>query len=394
MIEEIVGFSIDGRAATDLVPDLLELEVEEDIASADVFRARLAVTTRPDGSWTYLDDERFRVWKRLAVEAGYPGATDTLVDGYVTHVEVKLLAEGACYLEVSGMDASAVLDLEHKERAWPNKADHEIAQEIFRAHGLSSVVEDTVARPADSVATTLQSDTDMRFLRWLAARSGFECFVRGGVGYFRAPNLSEPPQSPLAIGVAEHASLVTLELAVDGTPVTHPEIRRIDPFEKREESASLTSSPWRALGRTSLAALRGSLPDARALLRRQSPATLQEMQGRARDAYGAADRFVKVTGEIDARAYGAVLRAKRLVTLGGAGETYSGHYYVTKVRHVFTADGYAQHFEARRNGLGLTGSESFRPTGRAAVAASVADFAFGDRVLPDRQTSTTVNGGS
>jgi len=394
MIEEIASLSLDGQRQDDLVADLLELEVEEDIASADVFRARIALTTQRDGSWTYLDDERFRVWKRLAIEAGYSGATDTLIDGYVTHVEVKLLPDGDSYLELSGLDASAVLDLEQKERAWPNKADHEIAREIFQAHGLSSVVEDTVARPQEAQATTLQSDTDMRFLRALAARNGFECYVRGGLGYFRSPNLTEPPQGPLALALGDDATLVSLDFSVDGTPVTHVELRRIDPFEKREEIETLTASPRRALARTSLASLRGNLPDARSLLRRAPPSTRQAMKGRALAAYAGADGFVHAQGEIDSRAFGAVLRAKRLVTLRGAGRTYSGHFYVTKVRHAFTVDGYTQHFEACRNGLGVTGTEDFRSAARAAVAAGAANLALGNRVLPDRQTSTTVNRGN
>jgi phage protein D len=259
---------------------------------------------------------------------------------------------------------------------------------------LSSVVEDTVARPPEAQATTLQSDTDMRFLRGLAARNGFECYVRGGTGYFRSPNLTEPPQGPLAVAIGDDATLVSLDFSVDGTPATHVEVRRIDPFEKREDTETLTASPRRALARTSLAALRGNLPDARSLLRRSAPATRQEMKGRALGAYEGADRFVRAQGEIDSRAFGGVLRAKRLVTLGGAGRTYSGHFYVTKVRHAFTVDGYTQHFEACRNGLGVTGTEDFRPAARKAVAAGVANLTLGNRVLPDRQTNTTVNRGN
>ena len=47
------------------------------------------------------------------------------------------------------------------------------------------------------------------------------------------------------------------------------------------------------------------------------------------------------------------------VTIKGIGETHSGVYYVTHVNHVFTADGYIQRFQVKRNGLMPTGAEKF-----------------------------------
>jgi phage protein D len=55
-----------------------------------------------------------------------------------------------------------------------------------------------------------------------------------------------------------------------------------------------------------------------------------------------------------------VLRPHRLVLIKGAGKTYSGKYYVTKVVHEMKGDGtYRQTFEARRNARDVDGSEQF-----------------------------------
>jgi hypothetical protein len=44
----------------------------------------------------------------------------------------------------------------------------------------------------------------------------------------------------------------------------------------------------------------------------------------------------------------------------GAGKTYSGKYYVTRVVHELKGDGsYTQNFEARRNARDVDGSENF-----------------------------------
>jgi phage protein D len=357
VIAEIVRVLLDGRPADDLVPDITAVDVEEGVDIADVFAIRLAVVVQPDGSWSHVDDPRLQVWKRVTVEAGFPDAVETVIDGYVTHVEVFLSGDQEPYLEVAGMDATALMDLEEKQAAWPNKKDHEIARAVFGAYGLSAEVEDTTAQHAEAVSTVLQSETDIRFLRRLAARNGFECHVKGTRGFFRSPNLQDPPQKAVALGVGEDASVIALTAQVDGTPATAPEIRRVDPVEKQVETKRLAETPRRRLGASTLTELRAGLPDGRVLLRRQAAASVTEMESRLRGAYEGATRFVVAEGEIDARAYRAVLRARGLVTLQGIGQRYSGLYYVSRVRHAFTADGYTQRFQAYRNGLGPTGDE-------------------------------------
>jgi phage protein D len=395
VITEIVSVAIDGAVQDALVPDIVEVEVEDDVAVASVFRVRIAISQRRDGSWKHLDDERFAVWRRVTIDAGYPGSAETIIDGYITHLEARLSTEDP-YLEISGLDVSAAMDLEEKQRAWANKKDHEIAQDVFSSYGLSYQVEDTVAGHEDDVATILQNETDIRFLRRLAARNGFECHVHAGTGFFRSPNMQDPPQPLLAVEFGSETNVSDVIIRVDGTPATEAEIRRIDPLEKREERETLAESPRRSLGARPLAALRGGQPAGRVLVRNQPSAVAREMQTRLRQAYEGASGFVTVEGEVDSRVYRGVLRARRLVTVKGAGASFSGFYYVTRVRHVFTADGYTQSFAAYRNAIGLTGQESF-----AAASLPIpiepglaqGSRAAGNRVLPAQQVGATVPGG-
>jgi hypothetical protein len=158
----------------------------------------------------------------------------------------------------------------------------------------------------------------------------------------------------------------------------------------------LTETPRRELGARTLAALRSGQPNGRVLLRQQPAVSSQEMRGRLREAYQPASQFVTVEGEVDSRPYGHVLRAKRLVTIKGAGERFSGIYYVTRVRHTFSIEGYSQHFEACRNGLGLTGDEEFGAFALPLAAPGGlgnASIAAGNRVLPAQQQTATVPAG-
>jgi phage protein D len=342
-------------------PTSMDIEVEEHIDSADVFRVRIALSIQGDGTWTHLEDPRFAIWNQLKIVGGYPGDNTTLIDGYITHVSASLSGPGTedSFLEITGMDGSALMDLEEKQVAWPNKKDSDIAQQIFTSYGFTHVVEDTQLQHAEAVATILQSESDIRFLRRLAARNGFECYVQGQRGFFRSPNLQDPPQKILAIQFGDQTNLASLGIQVDGTPPTTLEIRRIDPVAKQVDRETLTDLPRRKLGRQTLKELRSRRKDGRRLIKQHPAAATLEMKSELRSAYDAAGEFVTLTGQIDARAYGAVLRAKKLVTVKGIGSTYSGLYYVSRVRHLFTSDGYQQSFEAFRSGLGLLGTESF-----------------------------------
>lgn len=395
-IKEVVNISINGEKQGSLIPDLIRIEVEEEVDAASVFRVELALTVERDGKWRYIDEKLFQVWNRLSIEAGYPDSgVETLIDGYITHVNVNLSNDAEeSTLEISGMDASALMDLEEKQLAWSNKKDSEIAQQIFLSYGLSYEIEDTVVRPQETVVTTLQTESDIRFLRRLAARNGFECTLRGSKGYFRSPTLDLPPQKILAIRFGGETNLTSLRFRVDGTPASDLTIRRIDPFEKQEAKETMSESPRRKLGAKGLADLQSSARKGRLLLKNQIAASSEEMRGRLREAYRGGDRFVHVEGEIDARVYRAVLRSKRLVTIKGAGEQYSGRYYVTRVRHLFTLDGYTQSFEGARNGVGLTGDEVFAaaalPTVISLPGLGGASVESGNRVLPAQQEGSTI----
>ena len=392
---ELVILSLNGARRDDLRDDLAEIEIEEHVDSADVFRVRLSSAVRADGTWRHLDDGDLAIWNRLAIRAGYPGSNDTLIDGYITHVHIALSGSGAdeSYLELTGSDASAVMDLADRQVAWANKKDSDIAQAIFASYGLAWEVEDTEFLRGERIATTLQSETDIRFLRRLAARNGFECFVQGNRGYFRTANLQDAPQNTLTVPVG---NLTALRFELDGTPPSRLEIRRLDPFDKREQRALLTQLPERQLARRSLDDLRGDTRVGRRVLRHRPTVSSQELRARLRAGYAGAAGFVVASGEIDGRSYGAVLRARRLVGIDGAGPTHSGNYYVTRVRHRLTGDAYVQSFEARRNAVGLLGSENLAPAAGPLpiTPGSSAAASTGNRLLPAQPTGSLTEGGS
>jgi hypothetical protein len=58
-----------------------------------------------------------------------------------------------------------------------------------------------------------------------------------------------------------------------------------------------------------------------------------------------------------------LFRARRTALVKGLGTALSGRYLVSKVRHVVSLAGHAQHLTLTRNALGLTGDEPFESGG-------------------------------
>lgn len=352
---------IEEEEALDLFDDLLEMEVEEDHRLAAAFRIRVAATRGGDGLWRYLDDERVKLWNKLAVTVTAGDEEQELVSGYVTHLRASIAAsEDGSYVEILGMDATCLMALEEKIKDWPGKSDSDIAREIFQGYGLASVVDETGVMREEAINTTMQRETDIQFLKRMARRNGFDCFVREGKGYFRKPVLTDPPHPVLAAHFGDETTLTSFEAKADALRPTRVESHQFDVVAKEPQVATVETSALRPLGRD--AALSLAPPEgveSRLFVKHAVATTVAEMQNLGGALVEEAGWFVEGGGEVDTAVYGAVLRARGLVAVKGVGEAFSGLYYLTNVRHVFGGDRYVQHFRGRRNALAPTGPADF-----------------------------------
>jgi phage protein D len=363
MRHESLHIEIDGREAADLYPYLVRVEVEEDDQLAAMFRLYLEIWLRPDGSWRHLEDERLAPWKRVTVAAGFESGREPLIDGYITHLRPVFDPDPSrCRLELWGMDASVLMDREEKLKAWPNKADSEIAAEVFDDYGLDPQVVDTVLVHDEAVSTIVQRETDIRFLRRLALRNGFDCYVEGTTGFFRPPPTDAAPQPVLAAHFGEETTITRLTLEVDALAPTSVAMAQVDRASKEVLAATAGTSRQAALGRDPAAA---QLPDdidpASVFVSGNVTTGSEEMAALCQGLFHRAEWFVTAEGEVAGNRYGHVLRPRGTVTVKGVGEAHSGVYYVCHVTHRFSPDGYVQSFRLKRNALRVAGSESFAP---------------------------------
>jgi hypothetical protein len=350
---------IDDTDASDLMLALAEMEIEEDHRLTARFKIKLAINLLGDGSWSFLDDERLVLWQKVSIKINVADEEVELLKGYITHIKPHIEAEeNNSYLVLMGMDGSCLMSVEEKIKDWPNKTDSDIANEIFQSHSLDAQVDTVDVVHDEAVSTIIQRDTDIRFLRTLARRNGFECFVKGDAGYFRKPVFTEPPQPVLASHFGAETNLVSFDASLNALRPTKVEMFQIDTVAKEILDADVQQADQRQLGRD--AALAVTIPDGNGskMFVKQVLATSQtEMENFCQALLNEAEWFIEANGEINTVIYGSVLQTRKLVPIKGVGEPFSGLYYVTNVKHVFTGDSYVQKFSARRNALAPTPSD-------------------------------------
>lgn len=361
MERENFTIEIEDEEAADLYQDLVSLEVELDDDLANMFRMQIVILQQPDGVWKYLDDERFMVWKKVKITAGFESGAEELISGYITHVKPYFDPDPSqCMLEIWGMDGSVLMDREEKLKDWSNKKDSDIASEILGVYGFTPEVEDTEVIHDEAISTIIQRETDMQFLKRLARRNGFECYVEGEKGYFGRPQVDSEPQPMLAVHFGGETNVNRFSIEVNALTPANVAMFQIDRTNKEILDAAAEASRQTALGETDAAGLLGAGVNPGLVYVGMNAATGNpEMTALCQGLFHQGEWFVTGEGEIAANQYGHVLKPRGTVAIKGIGETHSGVYYVTHVTHSFTPDGYIQFFRVKRNAIMPTGSESF-----------------------------------
>jgi phage protein D len=353
----------------DVLATLQQIEVEEHAELADMLRLDLAIGVREDGSgWTVLDDDLFPrlASLKLLVTIG-SGMPEPLIEAYVIETSMTFSNQpGQSMLNVVAMDPTVLMHLGDKVRPWPNMADSDIASALFGEYGLVANVEPTQPVRQAVDVTTIQRGTDIQFLRHLARRNGYECYVEVNAltqqaeGHFHPPRLTQSPQGVLSVNLGEATNVNTFNTRFNMLRPTTAQSTGLDIATQNTQPVQVQSLALTGMGRTPV--LNGDRPR-RALLSQSGLAQTGELQTYAQAVVDWSAWAITAEGELNTAAYGSLLRAKRPINVRGAGRQFSGTYYVEKVLHTFTGDGCTQRFTLRRNALGLTGQERFMADG-------------------------------
>jgi phage protein D len=349
-----------------LISAVKRIEVEDHAELADMLRLRIAISVDPAGTrWTVVDDDSFKRLANVRIKVDVGRETQTLISAYVVETRTVFSNQpGQSMLDVVAMDPTVLMNLEEKVKAWPDMSDSDVATAIFSdaAYGFQPVVEDTSVQRSENQQTLLQRGTDIRFLKQLAHRNGYECFVEVNAdsgqieGHFHPPRLDEPPQPALTVNTGETTNVNHFRVRHDMLKPVEAQVTGLDVDSRETQPAEATSSEREGLG--SKAAHSTDRPR-RLLLARTAMADAGELQAYAQAIVDQSSMAIYAEGELTTSVYGSLLRAKRSVSVRGVGRDFSGVYYVERVLHVIDTNGYVQRFTLRRNALGLEGNERF-----------------------------------
>jgi phage protein D len=354
-------------AGAELIDALQDIEIDLALEEASAFKLRFGIEQTDEGDWSLLEQDPFKPLLpiQIRVQVGGGGIPEAVINGYVTehHVDYSQTAGGST-IAVSGMDATLLMNLEEKVKSWSNMPDGGIAASIFGDNEMIPMVD--VASPVltEPAGTTIQRTTDIRFLKRLAARNGVDCYVQpepfSGVdqGFFKTRSLSGAPDAVLNVALGEDASNVSdFAIRYDAAKPTRAKANGLDPSNNSAQPGDATSTQQQPLGSEGTLS-RGSatatvLP---------SDLGLTQSGDLQKAAQAIADRSawaVVASGTVGLDV--ALLKPGGLVNVRGVGRMFNGTYLVTRVHLKLAAGEFEQRFEAQRNAVGETGSESYAP---------------------------------
>lgn len=348
----------------DLVRAVRDITVETASDMAASFSVRFGMRPTATGDWSALDPDPFLPLTplsiRLSLDGGLPEA---VINGYVTAEEASWREGGRSALEVRGTDVTGLMNLEEKVKPWPNVSDSVIAGQIFGSYGLTPRVETTMPRLVEPEGTTMQRGTDIRFLRRLARRNGFDCYVLPDpltgvdVGHFGPPSLSGRASVVLSVAMASASNVRELQARYDMTRPTGATATGLDDVSKATQPAAAPAAIAVPMGlQPALVRLLAGGRAVSVLPSDTGGVTTAELQPFVQ---AVADRSsMAVTIEGVAGADVGILRPGQLVALRGAGLQFNGLYLLTRVRLQVGEGRFEQRFTAIRNALTGTGAEA------------------------------------
>lgn len=344
--------SVGGREITELYPFLTEVTVDASRAAAAT--AQLKFETRRDerGRWSVQDAGVFVTWATVKIEAVFGARKEEVFRGYVREVAADYPQNaGEASVTVEGQDDSLALDREQRRRNWGADApatDQLILTTITGDYGLTPHPESGAGQ---SGLVLNQDATDIAFLRERAEANGYELIFSEGKVYFGPLRTGFAPQETILVyagpdthctrfsvrGDGHRPERVVLQLAAtSGDEVTErtvePDLSLMGTQSAESSGAGLRDFVWR--------------------MSRQGGRNESEMLARAQREANENSLRVRAEGELDGTQYGHVLQVGLPVAVDGIGDRLAGIYYVDRVSHRFSIDGYRQTFTLLRNAYG------------------------------------------
>jgi hypothetical protein len=355
-------------APATLIESLQELVVETALDVAGAFSLTFGIGPTEAGDFTTLVLDPFKPMLPIGIRIGTGGAPAPLavLNGYATAQRARFAEGGKSVIEVRGIDITSVMNFEEKAKAWTGLPDGAIAAALFGQYAVVPQVTMTPPRVIEPMGSTVQRGTDIRFLRRLARRNGFDCYVLPepltglDTGYFGPPQVTGMASTVLNVNMGSLTNVRDLEVRYDMVRPTLATALGLDTVTKAPGVGLAPVSQLMPMGiepttvRTLAGVgIAGALPMVQ--LADTGGSTVAELQPSAQAAVDRTSFAVHVDGTTDESV--GVLRPGSLIAVRGIGRLFNGLYQVTRSRITIVDGRFEQRFTARRNAVTMTGAE-------------------------------------
>lgn len=350
--------------------------VDVTVARSEAATGTIVIEDRrlEDGKWMAADSGLFTRWAPIRISADFQTHTEEIFRGFITEPKpVYPNSGGETTLELTVQDESSALDREQMRTVWGEDApmsDLDILTELISPLGIGPASDSGQGQSSRALS---QDATPIVFLRERASANGYDLIFSEGEVYFGPRRLDGEAQAAIMVYAGKSTNCLSLEINDDGQ---RPDAVRFDHAPQEDGAETVTETVTAdvpELGDTPVAAEGADLGTPSVWrVSREGDETEEELRARAQALVNDHSFRITATGEIDGSLYGHVLKVGRTVTLDGTGQRYGGVYFVDKVMHAFSPEGYRQQFELMRNATGETDG----PVGALSAAASAISAVF------------------
>lgn len=297
---------------------------------------------------------------RVVIAVTVRGSTTVLMDGVMTHHELRPASGPTSTLSIKGKDLTALMDVIPLDGlpypAMPPALRVLTALAKYAGFGLvplviPSLLEDV---PIPTERIPRHQGTDYSYVKALADEVGYVFYIDPGP----APGASKAYWGPeIRVGAPQRALNVFLDGPhnnVENLSFTFDKERKELPIVYIQEQATKVPIPIPIPDVTPLNPPLGAVPPLPPKITHlDDTAKLNPLAATMRGVAYAAQHGDSVfgSGSLDVARYGGVLKSRQLVGVRGAGEAFDGLHYVTSVTSTMKRGEFKQSFTLARNAL-------------------------------------------
>jgi len=296
---------------------------------------------------------------RVVIVAVMGGNTEVLMDGVMTHHEVRLGTGPKSTLVVKGKDLSALMDfIELDGIPYPAMPPVVRVLAVLAKYAALGVIPLTIPSVVEDLPIPIeriprQQGTDYAYVKQLAFEAGYVFYMDPGPvpGTSRAywgPEIKVGPAQPaLNTDMDAHTNVESLSFSFDKEAKEMPVV-----FIQNQATKIPIPIPIPDI--TPLNPPLGAVPPLPPKIKFLDDTAKLSPLGAVMTGLAYASQHadaVTATGSLNVVRYGRVLKARQLVGVRGAGAAFDGLYYVKSVLHNIKRGDYKQNFTLVRNGL-------------------------------------------